>query len=502
MTATVGNDTARELGPALEALADVLAGFHLRLPVDGGAGREALRDAVVRDIREHLLPRLDNREAPLVAAVFGATGSGKSVVVNGLAQQRVGSPGAVRPSSRRAVVWAHRDHAARYWREFLRQVRERVGPAVETIVGDDPVTRSLTLVDTPPFDLEGDDGRSIARDVLAITDLCVFVASALRYSDADAWAFMRLVQRRGVPMLFVLNRLPLSPLEREALAADYAGRLAAAGLLLEADPALVFTIPEQATDPVHGGLPATAVAGLRHELEELTDRDLRRRLTRQATRGAVLDLADRVRPLAEAVAAEQVKASELRAAVADAYGAAHADLADQLREGALDGAGQPAEAAGHLATHLAGTAAQQAAAAWEADPVGRALLEGEGGALWRHAPDTHAAAEKAFAAWTSAIGSSVAEQLPRRARRRQRRAATRLQRAALAPAGSDTAGDGVDPELAARARQALLDRLGAVLARDAARFTAAAGEPERLAPAVADLGGIVEQVTVAAQDLA
>ncbi len=501
-SAEAGGSTG-DLGPALASLADVLEAFSLDLPGFGSA--ERVRSEAVRDIREHLLPRLHDREAPLVVACFGATGTGKSVIVNSLAQAKVGTPGAIRPSTSTTVVWAHRDHGARYWREFMRQVRERAGSTVETILGDDPVTRMLTLVDTPPFDHVADDGRVVARDVLAITDLCVFVSSALRYADADAWTFMRLVQRRGVPMLFVLNRLPASPPDRQALVEDYASKLAAAGLLLDADPALIFAVREQQVDLQHGGVPATAVAPLRRELEELTDLTLRRRLARQATQGAVVDLADRVRPLAGAVATAEARARGLAAAIEDPYRRAGEALLERLERGPL-----PADRAtlAHLVTNLAGTAAQEAAAGWERSDAGVALLERSGGALWRHGSGTHDDAEAAVARWAGTVEQAVGERAPRRMRaRRRRRVAQAVSTAALG--GSSPVPETVERafgsadgrQLVAWATDALASELAAVLSRDAGRFLAALGGTERLAEAASALTTAAERVAAAAKAL-
>ncbi len=504
----MSDDPSNEIGPALEELANLLDTFELRLPFPGAEEREETRATAVHDIRDHLLPRLADRDAPLVAAFFGPTGVGKSVVVNGLAQERVASPGPVRPSTVRPVVWAHRDHAARYWREFLRQVRERIGPAVETIVGDDPLTRSLTLVDTPPLDHRSHDGALVARDVLAITDLCVFVTSALRYADAASWEFLELVQRRGVPLLLVLNRLPGDARYREEIVADYAGRLEEAGLLLAPDPALIFAIPEQATDSVHGGVPPSAVAGLRNELEELTDRDLRSRLARQATRGAVLDLAQRVEPLGDALAEDRAKAAELAAAADRTYGAARKGLTERVAGGEL-AADDPAEAAAHLVTHLAGTAAQETAGAWEADDVGRALLDRAEGTLWRHAPETHDEAAHAFASWVNRIAESAVEAVPGRARaRRRRRVAVAVQVAVLA--GSNAAATGLTgvygsaeraSDAVQEAREALVSELAAVLERDARRFASIIGNHADPPAASDTLPTAVERVTIAAKGL-
>ena len=63
----------------------------------------------------------------------------------------------------------------------------------------------------------------------------MFVTSPSRYADISAWQFLREIRWRGVPMLFVLNRLPPDRDAAVALLNDFAERLHSNGLLLEPD---------------------------------------------------------------------------------------------------------------------------------------------------------------------------------------------------------------------------------------------------------------------------
>jgi len=237
-------DAIPTLRDELARLGELLASAPLRLPTPDRAAALAIRDSIERTIREYLVPRLADPDAPIVAVVAGPGGTGKSTLVNSLAQDRIGNTGVKRPTTVDPVLWAHRDHASRYWSEFVARVRQRMGPAVEVVIGDDQLTANLTLIDTPPVDWTSPDGRRPALDVLALADLCVFVTSPTRYADAAPWEFLQEVRWRGIPLLFVLNRLPEDPDEQTALVEDLAAHLYARELLLEPDPSLLFAVAE------------------------------------------------------------------------------------------------------------------------------------------------------------------------------------------------------------------------------------------------------------------
>lgn len=424
-TVTTSDRSPRPLQAALEALANRLEGFRFWLPGPEHEGKEQERVELVRSIRRYLLPRLSDPQAPVVAVLVGPSGSGKSVLLNSLAGRLASEPGPLRPTTRAPVVLANPGHGGRYQRAFATAAGS--GPVV-TVESDDPLVGSLTIVDSPDFVSVYPDGRKAGEEVLAAADLCVFVASALRYADAAAWAFLDQVRSRGVPILFVMNRLPPQPERRQALLADYADLLAKRELLLAPDTSLIFGIDEQPIDPDSGSLPATAVASIRRELALIGDDALRHQVVRQSTEGAVAEVIERTETVAAMVEGDRAKVARLIEAAAGAYSRQAREAEEEIKEGRLIHLGERRRSedvlreVGASISRRAGQAARIAAAAWNADPEGRALL-GQHQALWRHGPDTPGDAQRTAEGW----GLELANVLALRANLRSRRPRHRRQ---------------------------------------------------------------------------
>ncbi len=388
------SDAIAALRPRLEKLTQLLGRVDFALPTDGSADAEHARAAIIRTINEYLIPRLDEPDAPVVAAVVGPSGTGKSTIVNSLANDRISEVGPLRPTTRSPVLWAHRDHGGRYWSEFVARVREKVGPTVEVVIGDDELTKQLTVIDTPPSEFVAASGRRPAVDALALADLCVFVTSPSRYADISAWDFLREIRWRGVPMLFVLNRLPSDREEAVALLNDFASRLHSNGLLLEADAAMVFGINESLGDRWHGGLDPSAVGALRNELGAVSNSGYRDTLVSTTAYTTGRNIVDRSRLVLEELARFDAIAATLGAAVDKSYQAQAKEIARLMSDGALREMTKHSswsEAAVDLTaiiTRRAGVAAQETARNWMDDDTGSALLEGKGTSLWRHTEDT------------------------------------------------------------------------------------------------------------------
>lgn len=481
------------LRTGLETLADLLEHATFRLPFPGRDEHEADRNDLVRTIREYLLPRLRDPDAPVVASIVGATGVGKSTVMNTLAQDKISEAGVLRPTTRSPVLWAHRDHAGRYWSEFVARVRERVGPALEVVIGDDPLTTNLTIIDTPPVDFLAKDGTLAAHEVLLLSDLCVFVASVGRYADAAGWQFLHDARRRGTPILFVLNRLPGDEVVANQLLEDYSKRLFEDDLLLEPDPSLVFGVNEGNVERWHGGLPPGAVAGIRKELGELADPDFRQGLVDQTTYSSIRALAGRAEELEGAFRREREASRRLADAVDRAYEAERAAVRVALVDGKFASVAEHAfwpQAAVDLTgiiTRRAGVAAQQAAAAWAEEPTGATFLDEGGHGLWRHGHDTTYETQRLLEQWAG----NVEEMAVNRARGRWFRASVRKKAVGqiwphvlkggaeenrwLSRRFGDSAG-----VVVREARSRLEDALGKALMVDAARFLNFMGDPSPL----------------------
>ena len=412
------------LRPQLERLVELLREVGFSLPTDDREEAENARQAVIRTVTEYLLPRLDEPDAPVVAAVIGPSGTGKSTVVNSLANDRISEVGPLRPTTRNPVLWAHRDHGSRYWSEFVARVRERVGPTVEVVIGDDELTTELTVVDTPPTEYVGPSGRRAALDALALADLCVFVTSPSRYADISAWNFLREIRWRGVPMLFVLNRLPPDREEAVALLNDFASRLHKHGLLLEPDAAMVFGINEALGDRWHGGLDPAALGALRNELGAVSNSGYRKTLVATTAYTTGRNVVDRSRVITAEARRAAAIAAELDGAVTHSYRSESREIAKMIKGGGLSDMARHkswSEAAVDLTaiiTRRAGVAAQETSRLWMGNPTGSQLLEGGGSSLWRHTEDTSWDVQGRLEDWESTLSEVAMENATGRLRPR------------------------------------------------------------------------------------
>lgn len=446
---TVEISPAAQLRAALHALGDGVRAVAFDLPGPSHGARRREQRHLLWSIDQYLLPRLGDLDAPAVAVVLGSTGSGKSTLVNSLAQDAISAPGPVRPTTRNPVVWAHVEHAARYAGEYLAGYAPGGERQLLVRESNDPMLSGVTVIDSPDFDSVVEQNREMADDLLAVADLCVFVTSAQRYADAVPWEFLDRAKRRALPIVFVVNRIPAS--DRDVILSDYRSRLDAAGL---AGWAELLAIDEQAIGSEHGGLPAAAVAGLRHRLEQLARPAQRAELIREAVAGGLADVLLGVEALAGSVEDEAAEAAALAEAAGAAYLAQIAEVDRLLDDGALIraevvsrwqefvGTGQllqvlaestsrarrwlrtviggpprveqvEREARGELVDAVvrrADLAATAAAGAWELDAAGSELLAEASGALWRHAPDTPARAQRAVEDWLGFVTTLIQEE--------------------------------------------------------------------------------------------
>ncbi len=482
----------------LEALVALLREGSLSLEAHSFQERERVR--IIEGVDEYLRPRLSSIDAPVVVAVVGPTGTGKSTIVNSLAQDMISTTGVLRPTTTAPVLWAHRERADGHLTEFVSRVRERVGPGVDLVVGSDDVTSDVTLIDTPPIDFAGEDGSFAVRDVLEVSDICIFVTSPARYADAIGWGFVAEARARGVPTLFVLNRLPRSGEEADALLADLARRLHEHELLLEPDPMMIFPVFEDVLG-WHQGLDADSVAHLRDELGELADADFRNALMTQTALTTAVALAERAAGIVDAFDVEAAAVADLRLAVADTYAEQAALLETDLRTGVFAAIAdrivwpQAAADLSAVVTRRAGVAAQAVAGTWATRPFGAVVLEHGGQGLWRHGEDAARDTASALGGFTDEVATLVAGSARRKQLRpRATRAATdHVWRMALDPSREPSRvmrrrfGENLD-DLVGAVRTMLATILTDRVRADGKRFTGHLGEPipSDLAERIAD----------------
>ncbi len=515
----------------LEALAERLDALRFGLGGHDAVRRQALRDRTVWAIRGHLQPRLAAPRAPLLVAVFGPTGSGKSTLVNALAGMVVSRPGAVRPTTEQAVVWCHREAE-------LPDALHSTGP-VARVDSSDPLLARLTLVDTPDIDSYATAHRAQTERILAIADAVIYVTTPQRYGDEVPWSFLRTLAERRVPLLVVANRMTRSA---AGAVTDLASLLRAEGVKSIAGTDEVFEIREQRL--VDGVLPRPAVRTVRVQLEGLSI--AHERAVRRTLDGAIAAVTSAAGAVASEVRLQHAEADALRDGVRAAYrreadsfeapvpagGLVRGELVrgelvdrwqrlvgvpDLVRAGSrrarrARGPRSPRTPVDHSAARTVEREARAqlvelvmsrirravdaACHGWDLDPAGRELLEDR---LRRPGPDTRGRAEREIDDWYEGLVVLVEER--GRPRRRVGRSPTEDVDAAAAvllllsvfvstpgPTGAESEvpvgaaaqqaalehvfGGAAARLLADRARRDLEDRVSSVLSHDAERFIA------------------------------
>jgi energy-coupling factor transporter ATP-binding protein EcfA2 len=321
-----------ELPDAVRGLRDELAAVRLELEVPGAAEARRVRDDLVAQADDYLLPRLDQMDAPVLMVVGGSTGAGKSTLVNSLVGSVVSPAGVLRPTTRAPVLACHPEDLR--WFEgdrILPNIPRATGgspaPGTLQLVTDAAVPAGLALLDSPDIDSVLAENRALANQLLTAADAWLFVTTALRYADAVPWEFLRSARDRGTAMSIVLNRVP-----------DDAAREVTSHMSemmrtqrLDAD---LLVVREVALE--EGLIPHAALAPVRQWLDGLAaDAQARADLIRRTLSGAVTSLPARAGTVERAVADQLSAAAELRAEIDLAYAGARREIEDALRSGTL-----------------------------------------------------------------------------------------------------------------------------------------------------------------------
>lgn len=453
-----------------------------------GERAERLRLETKRMVTEYLVPRLRDPEGAVVVAVVGVSGSGKSTVVNSIARRRISAEGTRRPTTTDPVAWT-----GSRLPPTLDALRRRLpGRLVDTLR---PPPDGLVLVDTPPPGVLDDEGDSIAGQILSVADACLLVAGASRYADAAGIELADRARDRGIPTVFVLNRVPVGTELSSVLVADYADKLAGRGLIDRPDAELIVTIAEGPVSPDGGGLPGEWIAGVRKELEALADPAARSALVQKGLTSAEARLTISLSRLREMLISAETRRIALLDPARIAYGRAAAEMVREVRMGAFAETGTDGEAfvaalsAG--AARRAGRAARVVAERWEG--LGSDRLDAE---MFGHGPGIPAAARERLEWWADDLPSLAEEVSGRSVRRRKRnRLIDTIRRASVDPRFKPDrkASHLIDrhPGAVAAARRRLEDELQGIIRADSMRFIerAGAGSPEGLLARMTLAGG-------------
>src|SRR3984885_2374659 len=319
---------ARLLEATLLNLHKRIAAVPLVFDIPGTDEVSAERAKLLSQIDDYLLPRVRQSAAPLLVALVGSTGAGKSTLVSSVVGTQVSQTGVRRPTTNSPVLACHPDDihwfAENMFLPTLPRVRQeglaRPGrDGLLVLAASEGMTKGIALLDTPDIDSVVRAHYDFAYQFLDASDLWLFMTSASRYADAPVWELLQHARERGAALGVVLSRVP--PSHRTELVAHFNAMLDANGI--QADHR--FVIPE--TGIVDGYLPDDIFQPIRDWLNETAKQSDRRVAVLSQTMAGMLDtFKTRVPRLAAHVDAQVVLGTRLRREAENAYATALAEF--------------------------------------------------------------------------------------------------------------------------------------------------------------------------------
>jgi energy-coupling factor transporter ATP-binding protein EcfA2 len=325
------------LEAALLNLRKRIAAIPLVFQIAGSDEVKIERGKLLSQIDDYLLPRVRRSAAPLLVALVGSTGAGKSTLVNSIVGVPVSATGVRRPTTNSPVLACHPDDidwfAENNFLPTLPRVRQeglaRPGrDGLLVLAASDGMPRGIALLDTPDIDSVVQAHHEFAYQFLDASDLWLFMTSASRYADGPVWEVLQHARERKASLGVVLSRVPQT--YRSELTGHFSAMLDANGISAENR----FVIEQ--TPLIDGMLPADAYQPIRDWLTETATQSDRRVAVLSQTMSGVLDtFKTRVPAMAGHVEAQVVLRTELRRAVETAYQSAFDEAGVALKDGTL-----------------------------------------------------------------------------------------------------------------------------------------------------------------------
>jgi hypothetical protein len=327
---------AKLIESAILALRKPIVAAQLPLEAPGAEEARAERRKLLGQIDDYLLPRLRESGSPVLVALVGSTGAGKSTLVNSIVGVQVSMTGIRRPTTNSPVLACHPDDvdwfAENVFLPTVPRVRQeglaRSGrDGLLVLAANEGMPKGVALLDTPDIDSVVAEHREFAHQFLDASDLWLFMTSSSRYADAAVWDLLQHARDRGAALGIVLSRV------NEASAAELVDHFVA---MLEANGLSRnqrFLILE--TVLTEGKLPPEASGPIRQWLTEAAQSDRRVAVLSQTMSGVLDTFPIRVPALAAQVEAQAALRDELIAAVTAAYRVALTEIETSTADGSL-----------------------------------------------------------------------------------------------------------------------------------------------------------------------
>ena len=328
---------ARLLEAALLNLRKRIAAVPLVFEIAGAAEVKSERTKLLSQIDDYLLPRVRRSAAPVLVALVGSTGAGKSTLVNSIVGSHVSATGVRRPTTNSPVLACHPDDidwfAENNFLPTLPRVRQeglaRPGrDGLLVLAASQGMPRGVALLDTPDIDSVVQAHHEFAYQFLDASDLWLFMTSASRYADGPVWEILQHARERKAALGVVLSRIPQA--YRTELAEHFNAMLDANGIAAENR----FTIME--TPLIDRMLPPDAYQPIRDWLSDTAARSDRRVAVLSQTMSGVLDtFKTRVPAMASHVEEQVTFSGQLRQTAEAAFEHAYTEASTGLKNGTL-----------------------------------------------------------------------------------------------------------------------------------------------------------------------
>jgi hypothetical protein len=328
---------ARLIESAILALRKPIVAASLPLEAPGVDEARVERHKLLSQIDDYLLPRLRESGAPILVALVGSTGAGKSTLVNSIVGAHVSMTGIRRPTTNSPVLACHPEDvgwfAENVFLPTVPRVRQeglaRSGKdGLLVLAANEGMPKGVALLDTPDIDSVVQAHHEFAHQFLDASDLWLFMTTASRYADATVWELLQHARDRGAALGIVLSRV--LPAAGPDVVAHFHAMLDANGLSGHQR----FLIPE--TILIDGKLPPEVCAPVREWLAETADQPDRRVAVLTRTMSGVLDtFRTRVPSLAAQVEEQVTLSADLTHAVSGAYQAGMEEIDRAFTDGSL-----------------------------------------------------------------------------------------------------------------------------------------------------------------------
>lgn len=189
-------------------------------------------DEQARSLLQRARVRVSTTGDATIAVFAGATGSGKSSLVNAVVGEEIARVAPTRPTTSSPLAISSRDVGASL--DVLDIPHRYISPAAP---------ENLVLVDLPDIDSTEEANRREAARLIKQADVLVWVLDPQKYADAVVHEdYLRTMTEHVKVMLVLVNQIDKVPAtEREGLLKDVTALLAREGLKLDVQPVSAVT---------------------------------------------------------------------------------------------------------------------------------------------------------------------------------------------------------------------------------------------------------------------